>query len=311
MSFGTDGEDDELNLNDAGGAEEEEDDVVAEAEDRGDELDDAAALKALAEEGEDEGGPRGKGKGPVPYGRFTEVIDRAKNAEGELARERETRIRLEERLSAAEGKAAPKKEVAPTVDIDALEEQYASAVLEGDSVAAREIRKQIRAADSAEAEERAVKRVRAELAQDAEKAEFASFQREAASITTKHPELDPNSPKVNKEAIADVVLFRDSFIAKGNSITEALRLATARVVKLHGLGEKPKPKDEPKDEPLDPVAKRNAAIKARNADLEKKLVPRQKGSAGNDLDLDPETMSDAEWDKLPAAEKKRLRGDAA
>ena len=103
---------------------------------------DAPAPDAAA--GGEDADDAGKPGGGIPRARFNEVNDRRKALESEVEA-------LRAQLAAANGggahaAAAPAAPAAPApapVDVDALEEQYTQALLDGDSKAAVAIRKQI------------------------------------------------------------------------------------------------------------------------------------------------------------------------
>lgn len=102
----------------------------------------AEAAAADASPGGDDGEDAGKPGGGIPRARFNEVNDRKKALESEVEA-------LRAQLAAAGGGGAapaPAPAAAPQpapVDMDALEEQYTQALLDGDSKAAVAIRKQI------------------------------------------------------------------------------------------------------------------------------------------------------------------------
>lgn len=296
LSIGAgDGEDD----GDKGG-----DGAEAEAEDRGDEIasekDDADALEALAA-GDDEQEPepaKAKPKGPdsVPYQRFREVNDEVRELRDRLAR-----------LEGASAKEKPEPKDAPKpLDIDEAEERYVSLVLEGDLKAARDLRKQITAVQMAEVEERATKRVRGEMQQQAQATEMTRFQRAAAELTEKYPALNPAGADADEDAIADVRAFRDAHIAAGKSPTEALKLAVDRVAKLNGWGKKAGPAKAPA---VTPAEAKKAEVVKRNADAESRIPPRPKGAGGGASEVDPERLTESQFERLSAEEKRRLRGD--
>jgi len=95
-----------------------------------------------ADPGSDEVEEAGKPGSGIPRARFNEVNDKRKALESEVEA-------LRAQLAAANGgggaptAAAPAVPAPPPVDVDALEEQYTQALLDGDSKAAVALRKQI------------------------------------------------------------------------------------------------------------------------------------------------------------------------
>lgn len=283
-------------------------------EDRGDELaggDDPDILKELAESVEKEpdqpAKPEPADKG-VPYARFKEVND-------ELREARERLARLEGRVEAeSKARSTPAAEPSKKVDLDALEEQYMIASIEGDASKVKALRAQIRAEEQRLAEEAAEARVLKRVEerdrdreekqrQAAEEQEMARFKQVAAVAIAKHPELDINGEKADMKKIGDVKDWRDMYITRGHAPSAAL---AAAVQKVMGAAPAAKPSGAG-------IAgnDRKAASVARNVEVEKKIPPAGDGGSdgGKPTRVNVEKLTDAEYDALPEAEKKRLRGD--
>lgn len=300
-------EQDDLNLDD--GNDDDED------LDRGDEVDpdldadddlDPDELAELAE---------GRSKS-VPHARFHEVNERAKLAEQVAQEEREARIRLEERLAILQGGGQqPKKEERqPAFDFDAKEDAYTEALMEGDSAKAREIRKEIRAAERAEIEAEVSQRTEGKLAQQAATQQFMD---EAERVIEKYPFLADGKGQ-NTEAVAEVKEWRDFYISKGDPAHTALRKAAAKVGPLYA--EDDGEDDDGEDKPQKKLSlvelrkQKQAQDRIRNAKAGGQQPPAVKGGMGErgrNRSLAVEDLTDEEFDKLSPAEKAELRGDKA
>lgn len=313
MSIGRNEEEVEaLNISDADGDEQEggEEEIDEGDEDRGDDLEDDADIEALAktvegkdqdDDAEEEEEPRAqdKGKQRVPYDRFREVND-------ELKKEREERIRLEERLKLREEQTSAddsKKEKPKEFNFDAAEDAYQDAVLEGDKEKARQIRAEIRAEEIRIAEARAEERIM-----------VRETLRKVEDVTTKayekYPFLDHESDDANKDAIAEVVEWRDFYHAKGDSWDKALSRAVEKVGKLYAPKEEKRAKGDSEDDK--PKGRNVVDIKQRNAGIEKKIPPAATGASGaREARVDWKSLSDKEWEDLPESEKRKARGDIA
>lgn len=325
MSIGRDEEEIEtLNISSEGADEEQDGDdegIDEKSTDRGDDVDDDADIEELAksvegkdkgDEGDDDGDGEeeddepqpNKGKQRVPYDRFREVND-------ELKKEREERIRMEERLKLLEeqraGKDGDKKQQPKAFDFDAAEDAYQDAVLEGDKEKARQIRAEIRAEEIRIAEAKAEERI-----------QVRETLRKVDEVTTKayekYPFLNHESKDSNKEAIDEVVEWRNFYHAKGDSWDKALQKAVDKVGKLYAPKEEPPAKKDQASKKDDdderPKGRSAVDIKQRNAAVEKKIPPVTAGASGTrEPRVDLKKLDDKEWADLPESEKRKARGD--
>jgi hypothetical protein len=285
-----------------------------EAEDRGDNPnpyetpENLAAVAGEDEEEVEDGAAKAKGSRVVPHERFNEVNET-------LKAERAARLKLEEELARLRGMVTagkPDQGAQPqpkAFDIDAKEEEYANALMEGDVKKAAQIRKEINAEITRQALENASSAAEARVSARVAKSEFENT---VAAVIETYPFLDSTSKAANQEAIEMVVALRDGFIAKGDSPAEALAKAASKVGPLFS-------QETPSDDAAEDRAsgtkvlelRRKSAI-TRNARTAAQQPP-PLGGVGNrasNLALrDVEQMTDEEFQALPAAEKRRLRGD--
>lgn len=289
--------DDEPGEVDAGGDEEQEEEVAGAAD--GADLD-PDVLRELAGE---EDKPR-----MIPHARFNEVNE-------SLKAEREARLRLEEELARARGAAPPAKEEqqdneTPAFDFDDADSRLDEAMYEGDSEKAKQIRAEIRAAERAElerlADERAEALYRARM-EESEKARAATeLEQAAAEVTAKFSFLDSSSPDMDEDAIGDVVALRDSYIGRGMKPGEALTRAADRVARILGHGDEPEAKPDGKKEDKPTLTPEQIE---QSLEREKRIPARDKGVGERANRIDYENLSDDEFDRLSESEKRKARGD--
>ena len=256
---------------------EEAGEPAAEANETQDEAPEAAATE--------EETPPAKRDPVIPRARFDEV-----NAKLHAAREEAEQLR-----AALEAKASP--EPASAVDVDALEDQYFEAILDGDKDKAKGLRSKINAEIYNKAEAASTAAVSASLSQREAK---TSFEKAVAQTVTDFPFLDSNSPESSPEAIAEVVEWRDFYIAKGDSPASALQKAAQKVAPLYATASpdtQPQVTDKRKQAAVANAAKANAAQPPRvDAGVGNRSIPAGDSIVGNQ----------DKWEKASEAERMRF-----
>ena len=101
-----------------------------------------------------------------------------------------------------------------------------------------------------------------------------TFQKAVAQTVADYPFLHSNSADANTEAIADVVEWRDFYIAKGESPAGALQKAAAKVTQLYAG-------QADAAEPAAPTDKRKQAAIATGAKAAAAQPPRVDAGVGN------------------------------
>ena len=256
---------------------EEAGEPAAEADETKDEAPEAAETE--------EETPPAKRDTVIPRAHFDEV-----NAKLHAAREEAEQLR-----AALEAKASP--EPASAVDVDALEDQYFEAILEGDKDKAKGLRSKINAEIYNKAEAASTAAVSASLSQREAK---TSFEKAVAQTVTDFPFLDSNSPESSPEAIAEVVEWRDFYIAKGDSPASALQKAAQKVAPLYATASpdtQPPATDKRKQAAVANAAKANAAQPPRvDAGVGNRSIPAGDSIVGNQ----------DKWEKASEAERMRF-----
>lgn len=244
-------------------------------------------------------------EGYVPRSRLNEEKEKVKEAD-ERARALETELAAERAGKAVDKPAEAKAE--PT-NIDELETQYIDLLSQGEDAAAAKLRTQINAelikSASAGVEtkirEEMTRRDQAEIdrrAQEALVADKAAFDEAVKQTVAAFPFLDVKSPEANKDAIDDVVSFRDYYHKKGDPLSTALIKAVNKVAPDYAKA----PENVTKL-----VDKRQENAVKRNIEESKKQPVALVSGVGNRSA--PSTVVPAkqeDYEKLPQAEREKL-----
>jgi len=175
------------------------------------------------------------------------------------------------------------------------------AVIDGEKTKALELRKEIRAAEKTEIQ----KATATATTQDSEAVALA---RAAAEVERSFPQFTHGHEKYNEEATKAVVKMRDALIMQGSSAVEALNDAVDYVVRKYDLDETPVDDSKVVD-----LNKKREANTAKKIEAHGKQPPSLKGEGERtrktDQPSDVELMSEEEFNALPEATKRRMRGD--
>ncbi len=301
----------DLNLTDGEG----EDTTTTEREDRGDELSPeitAAALNSVLAEADAEGATTttanddgaAKHNSPfVPMARFSQVNEQKNELANRLAEANAELERLraggQPATTAAPAPAPAAPAPAPAIELKALHREHAEALMEGDTDRAVEIAEQI----ALENRRMAREEIRIDQAREAA---VQTLQQASAQAVADFPYLD--TPE-GADALELIVLARDKAIASGVQPAQALADAVARIA----------PKFAPPGTPdsgLQSVANRsdnrpsNARERgARDSNLQAPIAPVGVGNRTTENRNDVANMTEAQFESLPEADKRRLRGD--
>lgn len=267
---------------------------------------------AAAGEGDEQGAKPAPG---IPKGRFNQVNQARKDAEAALALANKEL----ERYRAQEAAAKPAPGPAPTpaattaaatpaaaapgapFDVEAQEEAYVAALLDGDTKGAVAIRKAINAhlqrEVSASATQELTQRQTAQLLEST-----------AKTVSEAYPYL---STADGAEALDLILAARDRKVAKGMPIHLALlEAANAIAPKFAPEGEGTPSRDSGKAEPAKDL--RPAAAVARGAADSIAQPPALQAGIGQRATaarVNVAQMTEEQFEALTPAEKKRLRGD--
>jgi hypothetical protein len=278
--------------------------------DRGDELDPALNPAAVAKvaagagaEDDDDGaaaaaaGAGKKGAQSVPIARLNEVIEQrnALKAENEALK-----AGGKASTGAAAQPAAEVKEV-PAFDVNKAEREYAEFLADGEFDKAVALRGQINAVLIEQAE------INVETRQ-AQRTVQSSLSEVANQAVVDWPYLDTED---GADVMGMIIAARDAGVRKGLAMPDALKAAVDRIApKFAPEGDGTPGKELQDGRPR--VDTRPQGANARGAADSGQQPPIAAG-AGNRAaagKVDVENMSEAQFDALTPAEKKRLRGDA-
>jgi hypothetical protein len=281
---------------------EEEEEVVAEsAEEESEEIvseDEQSTEEETEAELEEEPVVEEKAakKPMVPKARLDEVLSKQKALQKQL-----------DEINAAKEKA---QEAPESYDFDAKEVEYQNMVLDGETEKAVALRREIRKAEREQLEYEMRQEMSQTVNQDRQ---MTALQQAANAMEDAYPVFDRNSDDFNEDMTNEVVELRDAFMMKGYEAVDALSKAVKYVVKDHDLdqAQESAPSLAGKAQKSDELAKKRAQVsrKLKAAEAQPPELPGESSSNPGEKGLDLSMMTEEEFDALPEATLKRLRGD--
>lgn len=285
--------------------EEEEEEVVAEAEEA---EETAAEEEPVAEETEEvvaeEAEPEPvqepdvtNSKPMVPKSRLDEV----------LAKQKALQKQVEDMKKAQQ----PPADAPDAYDFDANEREYMNLVLDGKEAEAVQLRQQIRTAEKTQLEFDMGQKMQQTVSQNAQ---ATALQAAANELEATFPVFDQNAAEYNADFTQEVIDLRDAFIVQGFEAVDALSKAANFVIKDHDLVT-----DVAQESTLtqssapaqDELSKKRAEVnkKLKAAKSQPPELPGESSAARGEKSLDISNMTEDEFNALPEATIKRLRGD--
>ena len=232
----------------------------------------------------------------VPKARLDEVLAKQKALQKQL-----------DEINAANEKS---EEAPESYDFDAKELEYQNMVLDGETAKAVALRREIRQAERAQVEYEMRQEMTQTVSADRQ---MTALQQAAAAMEEAYPVFDRNSESFSEDMTNEVVELRDAFIMKGYEAVDALSKAVKYVVKDHELDRSvdDTPSLAGKAVQVDEVAKKRRQVskKLKAADAQPPELPGESSSARGEKAIDIANMTEEEFDALPEATLKRLRGD--
>ena len=144
-------------------------------------------------------------------------------------------------------------------------------------------------------------------------AQANALQQAAAEMEANFPIFDQNSDQFNEEYTNEVVELRDAFIIKGYDAVDALGKAVNFVVKDRGLDDTPSdgPALAASQQKVEQTAKKKATVakKLKAAESQPPELEGEGSSSRGENVVDIISMSEDEFNALPEATLRRLRGD--
>jgi len=232
----------------------------------------------------------------VPKARLDEVLAKQKALQKQL-----------DEINAANEKA---EEAPESYDFDAKEVEYQNMVLDGETDKAVALRREIRKAEREQLEYEMRQEMSQTVNQDRQ---MTALQQAANAMEDAYPVFDRNSDDFNEDMTNEVVELRDAFMMKGYEAVDALSKAVKYVVKDHDLdqAQESAPSLAGKAQKSDELAKKRAQVskKLKAAEAQPPELPGESSSNHGEKALDLSSMTEEEFDALPEATLKRLRGD--
>lgn len=191
------------------------------------------------------------------------------------------------------------------------EVEYQNLLLDGESQKAAALRAEIRAAERAQLEYELTQKMTQTMTQNQQ---MTALQQAAADLEAGFPVFDQSSDQYNAEYTQEVVDLRDAFIVKGDNAVTALAKAAKFVIREYGLDDvyeaTPSLADTSK-RAVDEVAKKRAEVsrKLKAAESQPPELPGESSANRGERSMDISSMSEEEFNALPEATIKRLRGD--
>jgi len=280
--------------------EEEVEDDTADDGDQEEEDGDTPEEEEVAAEAPEEVAPTKTKKPMVPKSRLDEVLSKQKALQKQLDDMKAAQVVAE---------SAPEE-----YDFATKEVEYQTLVLDGEAEKAAALRQEMR---KAEREQMAFE-MRQEMTQTVNQNQQATaLQTAATDLEVNFPVFDQNSESYNAEYTQEVIDLRDAFITQGLGAVEALGKAANFVVKSYDLVEAEADEgsalsgSKAPARRADEVAKKRAEVsrKLRAADAQPPELPGESSANRGEKGLDVASMSEDEFNALPEATLKRLRGD--
>ena len=282
--------------------EEEAPQAVAEATETDAEVPEVPEVIPEVPEVEAKKAPEPEPKKPmVPKARLDEVLAKQKALQKQL-----------DDLMAAKNAA----ETAPnSYDFAAKEVEYQNMVLDGQHDKAAALRQEIRQAERAQLEFELTQKMEQKVTQSQQ---MSALQQAAAELETNFPVFDRSSSEFNEQYTQEVIDLRDAFIVKGENAVAALSKAAKYVIQEYGLVDSGVPgettlasKSPTKPSLVDEVAKKRAEVsrKIKAAESQPPEMAGESSAARGEKAFDVMSLSEDEFNALPPATLKRLRGD--
>jgi len=236
----------------------------------------------------------------VPKSRLDEVLQKQKA--------------LQKQLEDMKKAQQPAENAPDPYDFDSKEKEYMNLVLDGKEADAVRLRQEIRTAEKASLQFEMTEQMQQTVQHNAQ---ATALQAAANELEANFPVFDQNSESYNEDYTQEVIGLRDAFIMQGFDAVDALSKAANFVLMTNNLVA-PEPATStldapaaPKQKTVDEVAKKRAEVskKLKAAEAQPPELPGESSAARGEKAVDVATMSEDEFNALPDATIKRLRGD--
>lgn len=287
-------------------AEETQDAVVEEegdavSEDAADDDSDEVTSEAEVEEPEEventlEEEVDARKKPMVPKSRLDEVLAKQKA--------------LQKQLDDMKAQQQPAEDAPEAYDFDSKEIEYQNFLLDGEASKAAALRQEMRKAER----EQLAYEMRQEMTEKVSQNQQATALQQAANdLEANFPIFNQNAAEYDAEITQEVIELRDAFMVQGFGAVDALSKAANFAIKSHGLEAAAtlNAPSAPKAKSVDEVAKKRAEVtkKLKAAESQPPELPGESSANRGEKPIDVSSMTEDEFNALPEATLKRLRGD--
>ena len=289
-------------------AEETQDTVVEEegdaaSEDAADDDSDEVTSEAEVEEPEEventlEEEVDAPKKPMVPKSRLDEVLAKQKA--------------LQKQLDDMRAQQQPVEDAPEAYDFDSKEIEYQNFLLDGEASKAAALRQEMRKAER----EQLAYEMRQEMAEKVSQNQQATALQQAANdLEANFPVFNQNAAEYDAEITQEGIEPRDAFMIQGFGAVDALSKAANFAIKSHGLEAAAtlNAPSAPKAKSVDEVAKKRAEVskKLKAAESQPPELSGESSANRGEKPIDVSSMTEDEFNALPEATLKRLRGDIA
>ena len=272
-----------------------EEEVEPAEEDAEEELTEEEELPQVAEAEEIEDIPPPKKKPMVPKARLDEVLAKQKA--------------LQKQLDDMKEAQAPAEDAPEEFDYDKGELEYQQLVLEGEAEKAAALRQQMRKSEREQIAYEMRKEMGNTVSQNAQETALATAAKE---LEEAFPVFDHNSEVFDKDLTQEVVGLRDAFITQGYEAVDALSKAVNFVVKSNDLeaeSETPSLATTKNTQNVADKKRKEVSRKLKAAESQPPEMPGESSSARGEQAVNLGNLTEDEFNALPDATLKRLRGD--
>jgi len=232
----------------------------------------------------------------VPKSRLDEVLNKQKA--------------LQKQLDDMKAAQQPAEDAPEEYNFSEKEMEYQNAVLDGEAEKAAQLRAEIRQAERAQIQYEMNQKMTDAVSQNQQ---ASALQQAATALEAEFPIFDAKSEQYDEALTQEVIELRDAFMIKGENAVAALSKAAKYVISENSLidatpslasGEAPK-------KAVDEMAKKRAEVsrKLKVADSQPPEMAGEGASIRGEKGLDLNNLSEDEFNALPEATLKRLRGD--
>ena len=214
---------------------------------------------------------------------------------------------LKKRIEQSEKVQKEIEEAPEAYDFDSREEEYMDAVLDGDKDKAKAIRKEIRQAEASKMESELTRDIEQKVTRSSTE---TAIQDAAHAIEEAFPIFDSNSDDFNEALTAEVNKYMTGFVQSGQNPVEALEEATTYVLQKNNMLDA-STESVPILGNTDSTAKKKAQVskKLKAAESQPPDLPGESSANKGEQPYDLNNMTEEEFDALPEATLKRIRGD--